>query len=192
MDKSFPLSGPAAEASLATAHIAYIALGSNLGNRSGMLLRALRLLDASDGIDVADVSDAYETDPVGYADQPAFLNMAARLSTTLDPQALLRRMLELELALGRVREFRNGPRVIDLDLLLYADARIHTAELELPHPRMLERAFVMAPLAEVLERDHPLLERAEAMAEASLREGKEGIARWNTINWRSGSAPSES
>lgn len=157
-----------------------------------MLARALQLLDASDGISVADVSCAYETDPVGYADQPAFLNMAARLSTTLDPLALLRRMLELELALGRVREFRNGPRVIDLDLLLHADARIDTPELELPHPRMLERAFVMTPLADVLEKDHPLLERAEAMAEAALREGKEGIARWNTINWRSGSAPSGS
>lgn len=192
MDKSFPPSGPAAEAPRAAACSAYIALGSNLGDRSGMLARALQLLDASDGISVADVSCAYETDPVGYADQPAFLNMAARLSTTLDPLALLRRMLELELALGRVREFRNGPRVIDLDLLLHADARIDTPELELPHPRMLERAFVMTPLADVLEKGHPLLERAEAMAEASLREGKEGIARWNTINWRSGSAPSGS
>lgn len=157
-----------------------------------MLASALQLLDGAEGVEVMQVSSVYETDPVGYADQPAFLNMTAALSTALEPLELLRLLLKLELELGRVRKFRNGPRVIDLDLLLVDDVSLSLPELELPHPRMLERAFVMVPLSEVLEKGHPLLEQAKAMAGAALRDGKEGIVLWNTINWRSASAPFES
>ncbi|OXM14600.1 2-amino-4-hydroxy-6-hydroxymethyldihydropteridine diphosphokinase [Paenibacillus herberti] len=190
MDRSFPPSR-SGEPTL-QAVTAYIALGSNIGDRSGMLAAALQRLEASSDVEVLRVSTVYETDPVGYADQPPFLNMAAALSTTLEPVALLRLMLGLEQELGRIREFRNGPRVIDLDLLLYDQVVLSGPELELPHPRMLERAFVMVPLSEVLEKGHPLLEQAEAMAKAALRDGKEGIASWNTINWHSGFAPSGS
>jgi 2-amino-4-hydroxy-6-hydroxymethyldihydropteridine diphosphokinase len=98
-------------------------------------------------------------------------------------------MLDIEKRLGRVREFRNGPRLIDLDLLLYEAVSMDEEELQLPHPRMTERAFVMVPLAEVLEPGHSLHEQAATMAAAALRDGKEGIAKWNTINWRSASAP---
>ncbi|WP_447665186.1 2-amino-4-hydroxy-6-hydroxymethyldihydropteridine diphosphokinase [Paenibacillus sp. D51F] len=184
MEKSYPHSGTAGNMSRA-----YIALGSNIGKRADLLAQALKLLDGSEGVAVEEVSSAYETDPVGYADQPAFLNMAASLRTRLDPLELLRLMLDIERRLGRVRDIRNGPRTIDLDLLLYEDVFMDKEELQLPHPRMEERAFVMVPLAEVLEPGHPLLAKAESMAVAALRDGKEGIAQWNTINWRSGSAP---
>ncbi|MCM3750099.1 2-amino-4-hydroxy-6-hydroxymethyldihydropteridine diphosphokinase [Paenibacillus pasadenensis] len=187
MDKSFqPEQSAVPVRKTATA---YIALGSNIGDRSMMLASALQLLDGAEGVEVMQVSSVYETDPVGYADQPAFLNMTAALSTALEPLELLRLLLKLELELGRVREFRNGPRVIDLDLLLVDDVSLSLPELELPHPRMLDRAFVMVPLSEVLEKGHPLLEQAKAMAGAALRDGKEGIVLWNTINWRSASAP---
>lgn len=169
---------------------AYIALGSNLGDRGGMLAEALRRLDAGEGVTVTGVSAVYETDPVGYTEQPAFLNMAAALRTTLPPVALLRLLLEVERQLGRVRDVRWGPRVIDLDLLLYGAVKMDGAELTLPHPRMMERAFVLVPLADVLPAGHPLRRDVAGLAASALREGKEGIVLWNTINWRRGSAPS--
>ncbi|AJY77647.1 2-amino-4-hydroxy-6-hydroxymethyldihydropteridine pyrophosphokinase [Paenibacillus beijingensis] len=168
-----------------------MALGSNLGDRSGMLAEALRRLDASEGVEVTGVSAVYETDPVGYTEQPAFLNMAAALRTTLPPLDLLRLLLAVEQQLGRVRDVRWGPRVIDLDLLLYGAVKMDEEELTLPHPRMMERAFVLVPLADVLAAGHPLQAEVAELALAALREGKEGIVSWNTINWRSGSAPFE-
>ena len=190
MGKSYPRSG--IEDVMQQEHQAYIALGSNMGERAEMLVRSLQLLDLSYGVRVEAVSAAYETDPVGYTDQPAFLNMAARLRTILEPLELLQLLLDIEQQLGRVREFRNGPRVIDLDLLLYEGVSMDDEELTLPHPRMMERAFVMVPLSEVLAAGHPLQEQATAASLAALRDGKEGIAEWNTINWRSEFAPFES
>lgn len=166
--------------------VAYIALGSNLGDRERLLRQALGALDAQEEIGVLRRSAIYETEPVGYTDQPAFLNMAAELETTLPPTELLRTMLEIERQLGRVREERWGPRTIDLDLLHYDGTAMHTESLILPHPRMMERAFVLEPLSEVLA-EGPLL---EAVTEALGQLGKEGMTRWNMSNWLDGSEPS--
>ncbi len=129
---------------------AYVGLGANLGNRLGVLEAALSLLACQPGIEVVAVSSFRETDPVGYADQPRFLNAAAAVETDLSPRALLGRLLVLERALGRTRDGpRFGPRTIDLDLLLYGDERIDDGSLVVPHPRLHERRFALEPLAEL-------------------------------------------
>jgi 2-amino-4-hydroxy-6-hydroxymethyldihydropteridine diphosphokinase len=130
---------------------AYVALGSNLGDRARTLRDALAALDAEDGVEVAAVSTLIETDPVGYLDQPRFLNGVAALETTLPAGALLAVLLEVERRFGRVREGvpAQGPRTLDLDLLLYGDAEIDEPGLRVPHPRLHERMFVLAPLAEL-------------------------------------------
>jgi 2-amino-4-hydroxy-6-hydroxymethyldihydropteridine diphosphokinase len=130
---------------------AYVGLGSNLGDREDTIRRALALLAAEEGIDVVAVSTLRETEPVGYADQPDFVNGAAALDTELTPRALLERLLAVELALGRVRGAgpRFGPRVVDLDLLLYGDAAVDEPGLTVPHPRLAERRFALEPLQEL-------------------------------------------
>jgi 2-amino-4-hydroxy-6-hydroxymethyldihydropteridine diphosphokinase len=130
--------------------IAYLGLGSNLGDREATIRRALELLGAEDGIEVTAVSTLVETDPVGYEDQPRFLNGAAALHTEISPRKLLERMFAVERQLGRVRTGpRFGPRTIDLDLLLYGQESIDEAGLRVPHPRLAERRFVLEPLAEL-------------------------------------------
>ena len=125
---------------------AYIGLGSNLGDREAALRGALELLRD----DVVAVSSFRETDPVGYLDQPRFLNAAAALETELEPRVLLERLLEVERELGRTRDGpRFGPRTIDLDLLLYGDRVVDEPGLVVPHPRLAERRFVLEPLAEL-------------------------------------------
>jgi 2-amino-4-hydroxy-6-hydroxymethyldihydropteridine diphosphokinase len=126
---------------------AFIGLGSNLGDRGAHLAGALRGLGRLGSLDA--VSSVYETDPVGYGDQPDFWNLVAALRTDLAPQALLERLQALEAEAGRVRTFRDGPRSLDLDLLLYGDESLCTASLIVPHPRLLERRFVMVPLVEL-------------------------------------------
>jgi 2-amino-4-hydroxy-6-hydroxymethyldihydropteridine diphosphokinase len=129
---------------------AYVGLGANIGSRRATLERALELLGAGDGIEVVAVSSFRETDPVGFLDQPPFLNAAAMLETELPPRELLGRLLAVERALGRTREGpRFGPRTVDLDLLVYGDARLSEPGLELPHPRLHERRFALEPLAEL-------------------------------------------
>ena len=130
---------------------AYVGLGSNLGDREATLRRALELLADEEGIEVVAVSAFRETDPVGYLDQPRFLNGAATLETTLPPRELLGRLLAVEQALGRTRGDgpRFGPRTIDLDLLLYSGEEIDEPGLRIPHPRLHERRFVLEPLAEL-------------------------------------------
>jgi 2-amino-4-hydroxy-6-hydroxymethyldihydropteridine diphosphokinase len=128
---------------------AYVALGANLGERDTSLREALRRLASVPGLELLRISGVYETDPVGYADQPAFLNMAAAVATDLPPAALLRKLLAIEKDMGRVRDIRWGPRTIDLDLLLYEGVSMDTEELTLPHPRMGERAFVLVPLRDI-------------------------------------------
>ncbi len=104
------------------------------------------------------VSSLYETEPVGYLDQPPFLNAVAAIETTLTPTDVVRRLLSIERAMGRRRTFRNAPRTLDLDLLLYGDTILDTAEVVLPHPRMHERGFVLIPLAEIAPAVvHPVL-----------------------------------
>jgi 2-amino-4-hydroxy-6-hydroxymethyldihydropteridine diphosphokinase len=128
---------------------AYVGLGANLGPREQTLRRAVDLLAATDGVDVLAVSELRETEPVGVVDQPLFLNGAVALETTLSPRALLDLLLEVERSLGRIREERWGPRLIDLDLLVYGDAVIDEPGLRVPHPRLHERAFALEPLAEL-------------------------------------------
>ena len=168
---------------------AYIALGSNMGDREELLLQAIRLIDEHPQIRVTRVSGMYETDPVGYTDQPSFLNMAVAVATSLQPLELLREQLELERRLGRIRHERWGPRTIDLDLLLYDNVRMDHTELTLPHPRMMERAFVLVPLHDVMEEFHPLGGQVRDAARASVQGRKDDIALWKTINWRSASEP---
>jgi 2-amino-4-hydroxy-6-hydroxymethyldihydropteridine diphosphokinase len=128
---------------------AYIGLGTNVGNRLDNLRRAVLLLDGHDQILLKKLSSIYETDPVGYTEQENFLNMAAEISTDLPAHELLRVTSEIETRLGRERAVRWGPRTIDLDILLYNQENIQTESLQIPHPRMYERAFVLIPLAEL-------------------------------------------
>jgi 2-amino-4-hydroxy-6-hydroxymethyldihydropteridine diphosphokinase len=130
---------------------AYVGLGANLGDRERTIRAAVAALDASPGVEVAAVSTLIETEPVGYLDQPRFLNGAAALETSLPAGELLDLLLELERRFGRVREgvAPQGPRTLDLDLLLYGSARIDEPGLEIPHPRLHERRFVLEPLAEL-------------------------------------------
>jgi 2-amino-4-hydroxy-6-hydroxymethyldihydropteridine diphosphokinase len=129
---------------------AYIGLGANLGDREAMLRRAIELLAAEPGIEVVAVSTLRETDPVGYLDQPRFLNGAVAVETELEPRELLERLLAVERALGRDRSGpRYGPRTIDIDLLLYGDRVVDEPRLTVPHPRLAERAFALEPLAEL-------------------------------------------
>ena len=130
---------------------AFVGIGSNLGEPERQIAAALEQLAAEDGIDVVAVSTLRETEPVGYLEQPNFLNGAAQLETELAPSELLERLLAIEGRLGRVRGEgpRFGPRTIDLDLLLYGDESIAEPGLTVPHPRMWERRFVLEPLAEL-------------------------------------------
>ena len=130
-------------------HIIYVSLGSNLGDRKQNLDNAIDALDRLPSTEVLKISSYIETEPVGYADQPIFLNAAAKLSTDLSPHAVLGAALGIEAAMGRVRLFENGSRIIDIDILMYDDLKMDTPELILPHPRMHERDFVQIPLAEI-------------------------------------------
>ncbi len=128
---------------------AYVALGSTLGDRRLTIESALERLSSRPGIALAECSSVIETDPVGGPAQPPYLNAVCAVDTTLAPRALLDALLEVEASLGRVRDVRNGPRTIDLDLLLYGDAVIDEPGLRVPHPRLAERSFVLVPLAEI-------------------------------------------
>jgi 2-amino-4-hydroxy-6-hydroxymethyldihydropteridine diphosphokinase len=142
---------------------AYLALGSNLGDRRATLDAAVRRLRAEPGVRVRAVSPYYETDPVGagYQGQRRFLNGAVAVETDLPPQVLLRRLLDLEHQFGRVRLAKDSPRPLDIDLLLYGEQVWDSPELILPHPRMHERAFVLVPLSEIApDARHPVLKSA--------------------------------
>jgi 2-amino-4-hydroxy-6-hydroxymethyldihydropteridine diphosphokinase len=129
----------------------FVGLGANLESPQRQIERALELLEAEDGVEVAAVSTLRWTDPVGFEDQPRFLNGAAELRTTLGAGELLERLLGIERLLGRVRGEgpRFGPRTIDLDLLLHGQEMIDEPGLQVPHPRLHERRFVLEPLAEL-------------------------------------------
>jgi 2-amino-4-hydroxy-6-hydroxymethyldihydropteridine diphosphokinase len=128
---------------------AYIALGSNIGNRLYYLREAVQALDNHGQISVTATSSIYETEPVGYINQDKFLNMVVKITTALSPFALLEVTQKIEQRFGRKREIRWGPRTLDLDILLYNHENIETEQLIIPHPRMTERAFVMIPLLEI-------------------------------------------
>lgn len=130
-------------------HRAYIALGSNLQDPEQQVLRALEELNGLPQTRVVAKSALYRTAPVGYDNQPDFVNAAAEVHTELEPLALLRALLALETTHGRERPFPNAPRVLDLDLLFYDDLAMHEPELTLPHPRLHERSFVLFPLTDI-------------------------------------------
>jgi len=131
--------------------VAYVALGSNLGDREGTLRAAVDALAATTGIEVVALSRLLDTAPVGNVDQPRFLNGAVALETELSARELLDVLLAIEQRFGREREGvpPQGPRTLDLDLLVYGDAEIDEPGLRVPHPRLHERAFVLKPLAEI-------------------------------------------
>jgi 2-amino-4-hydroxy-6-hydroxymethyldihydropteridine diphosphokinase len=133
----------------------YLSLGSNIGDREVNLHAAIAALPDA-GVRMQRVSSIYETQPVDYVQQPWFLNCVVEGETQLKPLALLRALQQIELHLGRKKAIPKGPRAIDLDILLYGDESIATPELQIPHPRMAERRFALAPLAELVPRlRHP-------------------------------------
>ena len=141
-------------------HTAYVALGSNLGDKEANLRKALELLQEC-GVEVVKTSSFICTEPYGVTDQPQFLNGVCEVRTSLVPLALLHTLLEIEQEMGRVRLRHWGERNIDLDLLLYEDVVMDTPELKLPHPDMQNRDFVLLPLAEIApELVHPILQKS--------------------------------
>lgn len=126
----------------------YLSLGSNVGDRGGNLRTAITRL-AAIGVEVRKTSSFYETEPLDYKEQPWFLNCAVEAETRLKPRELLGALRGIEKEMGSKKEFPKGPRLIDLDILLYGQEIIETPELQVPHPRMLERRFVLEPLAEI-------------------------------------------
>ena len=128
---------------------AVIALGTNMGDRIGNLNLALRAISRLPNVKITAGSKVYETDPVGYKEQNKFYNAVVLVETTVSPLNLLGSCLGIEAAMGRVRKEENGPRIIDLDLILYENYKCETSELTLPHPRMLERSFVLKPLSDI-------------------------------------------
>lgn len=128
---------------------AFVALGSNLGDPAQQIRAALRALDKLPDTRLVRRSALYRNPPEGGLDQPAYLNAVAAIETRIGPRALLDRLLGIERAQGRVRDYPNAPRTLDLDIVLYGDGVIQEAGLTIPHPRMMQRAFVLAPLAEI-------------------------------------------
>lgn len=127
----------------------FLSLGSNLGNREENLKECLRRLEEDKRIRIVKSSSFYETEPIGYKDQPKFINAAMEIQTGYSPRELLKIIKEIEKMMGRVKTFVNGPRVIDIDILLYGKQKIATPELTIPHPRIKERDFVLKPLLEI-------------------------------------------
>jgi GTP cyclohydrolase IV len=134
----------------------YLAFGTNLGDRQSQLLEALQYIRAKASIEK--ISGCYETKPVGYLQQPDFLNMACLITTEIAAPELLRWLKQIEKQMGRQTSFRNAPRPIDIDILFYNNLILESPELSIPHPRMIERAFVLVPLAEIApDVVHPVL-----------------------------------
>ncbi len=130
-------------------HRAYVALGTNIEPKEKHLSKAIRQLREHPSIQMNQKSSIYETEPVGYTNQDYFLNMVVEIDTDLSPERLLSACQTIEQELGRKRIIKNGPRTIDLDILLFDDVHMEGEQLTIPHPRMKDRAFVLVPLAEI-------------------------------------------
>jgi 2-amino-4-hydroxy-6-hydroxymethyldihydropteridine diphosphokinase len=157
--------------------IAYLCLGSNLGEREANLRQALALLSPKVTFD--DVSSIYETEPVGYKEQPLFLNLVCRITTNLPPEELLWLAKDIETKMGRVPSKQmNSPRPIDIDILFYNNKIMETQDLTIPHPRLKDRAFVLIPLAEIApDLVHPKLDKSITRLANDVK-GQKGVVKW--------------
>ncbi|MFS0577321.1 2-amino-4-hydroxy-6-hydroxymethyldihydropteridine diphosphokinase [Sporosarcina sp. 179-K 3D1 HS] len=153
-------------------NVSFLSIGSNMGDRLRHLQQSVYTLHSQEGIEVVAVSSIYETAPIGFIGQADFLNMAVKIQTSLDPHTLLNVCQQIESDLGRKRLIRWGPRTIDLDILLYNNENIESENLIIPHPRMLERAFVLVPLFEIA----PELASSEEVVQAG------GVELWKKID----------
>lgn len=159
---------------------AYLSLGSNIGDRLDMLQEAVRIVMNQEDLHISKISSVYETAPVGFTDQASFLNMVVEVQSNLSAFKILSICLETEQVLGRIREFRWGPRCIDLDILLYNDENMESENLIIPHPRMHERGFVLIPLLELNPNlNHPITGVAFRQY---VEEQKEGVHLWKTFD----------
>lgn len=156
---------------------AYLSLGSNIGDRIGFIQQAHSLLNDSEGIKVVDCSSLYETEPIGVEDQEWFINAALKVETTLSPQELMKKCLDIENILGRVRDENTqkwGPRCIDIDILFYDEVISATDFLQLPHPRVDQRAFTLVPMLEIAQDFvHPVLNKSIEQLYNELEEPEE-------------------